>query len=366
MSILPYPSKQSVEVDVRRSCDLVEAPVRKAVRKIEGVFRSSWSAQIADYSYFHRHWMGDIIVLIGSSTAGKTSIIKSLRQIEPDRIEEGIDLRCDANALHFYRNECPNEVAVLEKVMDPLYIPKAVRCKELVWKTEVLDSEKNEIEAALQQMKSRMDARTEEEIQTYFPNPEMPMWDAALELAQRGKRVIFDTFRPGGFIEHMDLRDFDGPCRVVLVYCPFHILSYRMEERNQQAVKSGELSNQRVGAYPFIQFSDYFTQRKEGQRALETITREQAIKAFDSHFDKEIPFLRNEGHTDEEILLGKKRNRQILLDQLGFKESLDRVEIAPRDPHLYHRILNTSKLKPEESAKILHAEVVESIKIFYP
>lgn len=254
----------------------------------------------------------------------------------------------------FSKYSCPDEVAVLERVMDPLSIPKAVRSKERIWKTEVPDLEKQEIEAALQRMKSRMGALTEEENRTYFPNLEPPMWAGALEHARRGESVIFDTFSVDGFVKHIGLRNFDGPFRVVLVYCPFHILSSRIEKRNEEAMQSGLLSNQRIGAYPLMQFSDYFTQRKAGQSSFEAITRDQAIKAFDDNFDKAIPFDRSEGRTDEEILLRKETSRQLFLDQLGFKGVLDRVEIAPRDQHLYHLILNTGSLKPEESAKILH------------
>lgn len=103
MAALPDRIKPSTEVIVYHPQPLANAHIADSdvARKTDSVFRSSLRAQIADYSHFHRYWMGDIIVLIGNSTAGKTSIIQSLRQMEPDRIEDGVDLKSSADVLHF-------------------------------------------------------------------------------------------------------------------------------------------------------------------------------------------------------------------------------------------------------------------------
>src|SRR3990167_6482930 len=61
------------------------------------------------------HQMGDVVVLVGTSTAGKTSHVKALKQLEPDRVEDSIDLRMAAACLNLLKHYCPSEVAFLER-----------------------------------------------------------------------------------------------------------------------------------------------------------------------------------------------------------------------------------------------------------
>lgn len=46
--------------------------------QIHNIMNRSLKAQVYDYKYFYQYAMGDIVVLLGTSTAGKTSIIKAL------------------------------------------------------------------------------------------------------------------------------------------------------------------------------------------------------------------------------------------------------------------------------------------------
>ena len=41
---------------------------------------SSIKAHLSDYSHFHKYWMGDVVVLVGTSTAGKTSDLAGIEQ----------------------------------------------------------------------------------------------------------------------------------------------------------------------------------------------------------------------------------------------------------------------------------------------
>lgn len=334
-------------------------PIAPRLQVMHAVFmEKSFKAQIADYRYFHRHWMGDIIVLVGTSTAGKTSIIKALKQMEPDRVEDGGDLRQDVAAVKHFRNNFPEEVAMLEKVMDSLDIIKAVFSPSRSWKLGVSHQEKMESEVAIQRIQALVDSESTEEIEalSVFHNLDQQMFDDAFERSRQGGSTIFDVLYVEEVTSHAQMRNFDGPMRVVSVYCPFYLLSSRMERRNKEARESGNLMNQRVGEFPLKQFSQVYTRRNEGQRALEVITLAQATHAFNENFDQRIIDHRQRGRelrSDKEIHAEKVKFRRCFLRDLGFTANVDRVEIAPRNPHLYHLLLNSGNLTPEASAKIL-------------
>lgn len=317
----------------------------------------SFRVQIADYRHFHRNWMGDIIALAGTSTAGKSSIIKELRQLETDRIEDGLDLKMDVELLKCLKKHCPDEVGQLENLMQPLDIPNAVWTKERAWKPSVSEAEKLAAEGVIKRLKKSMDELPREEMDAIFKRLEPQMFDEAFERSRRGESVIFDVLEVEAFVHHATMRNFDGPLKVVLIYCPFHILASRMEKRNREAQESGNLSNQRIGVFPFLQFSNIYSRKKTGQRTLEVITRNQAIKAFDENFDKGTIAARLRGDplpSEEKLLIEKENTRRIFLKKLGFDEGIDRIEIAPHHEQHYHFILDSSRFTPEESAKFLH------------
>lgn len=340
-------------------------PVEQAkmsIQKIQGLFmEKSFKAQFADYQYFHRHCMGDIVVLVGTSTAGKTSIIKALRQIEPDRIEDGVDLRCDAIFLEYFKKHCPDEVAMLENVIESSDIAKAVLSPDRPWKMTASCPEKVDAEVVIQRIKKVVDSAPEAEIHALFQNREPQMFDEAFERSRRGGSIIFDVLNVDAVASHALMRNFSGPMRMVLVYCPFYMLSSRMEKRNKEAEESGNLMNQRMGEFPLVQFSQIYTRKDSSQRTLEVITRKQATKAFNENFDKGIIGARSSGKTlpsEEQILRDKAKFRQFFLTDLGFVDDLDKVEIAPRNQHFYHFFLNSGILSATESAKILHEKVL--------
>lgn len=333
--------------------------------RMQSVMDESFKAQFRDYNHFRQYGMGDIVVLVGTSTAGKTSIIQAIKQLEPNRIEDGCDLRGLAIALKVLTKYHPNEIEILRKLMKtPLDIPKAVGSKERSWKTEITSQEKIEAEEAIQRIKKTEDAfssKEKENIHRAFQNMELEMFDDAFEYSRRGGNIIFDVLNIDVLAKHVLMRNFDGPMRVVLTYCPFNVLSSRMEQRNKEAVESGELSNQRIGEFPLMQFSEIYTQKEKGQTSFERLTREQVTKAFNENFDKGTEANREtariEGRkfpSEKEILKEKAKTLADFLANLGFKDGIEVVEVAPKKQQFYHLCINSSKLLPTESAKIIH------------
>lgn len=328
----------------------------------DAVMRRSFEAQFRDYNHFHQYGMGDIVVLVGTSTAGKTSIIQAIKQLESDRLEDGADLRYYATDLKVMTKYNPSEIEILRKVMKTqLDVSKAVGSTERSWKIGVSLEEKSEAEDAIQRIKKTRDsfsAKEKEDIQNSFQNMELEMFDDAFEYSRRGGNIIFDLLNIDVLAKHVLMRNFDGPMRGVLIYCPFHVLSSRMEQRNKEAVERGELSNQRIGTFPLMQFSRMYTQKEKGQVAFERLTRKQVTKAFNENIDKGIEAARIEGRklpSAEQLAIDKKELLAEFLANLGFKEGVDVVKVAPKNQQFYNLFINSSKLLPNESAKIIHS-----------
>lgn len=115
---------------------------------------NSLQIQFQDHHYFQQYGMGDIVVLVGSSTAGKTSIIKALLQLEPNRHEDGIDLKFASLFVNNIRNYCANEISTLENAMKRTTgISSAIFSPERGWKEGITSQEKEKAEQAIATIK---------------------------------------------------------------------------------------------------------------------------------------------------------------------------------------------------------------------
>lgn len=325
--------------------------------RVQSIFADSFKAQLRDHKSFHQYFVGDIVVLVGTSTAGKTSIIKALTRMD-GRKEDGVDLRCLDIDLKALNSHNPREVQLLISVFKkPTDVALAILDGDRSWKEGVTEDQKKQAEEAIKVVKDMIDSFTPEQmknIQKLWANLELEMLDDAFEYARRGGNIIFDAMNIDALVQQALQRNFNGSMRIILTYCPFYLLTSRMEKRNQQALESGELSNQRIGTFPLIQFSELYTQKTDDQKGLERLTREQVTKAFDENFDRKVNVDRKkEGKVPSEVEIRKEKNKQCakLLHNLGFKENVDEVEIAPKHKSYYIGYIDTSRLLPEESAK---------------
>ncbi len=363
LALVPYMNRGNL---IEQSCLYVQEECLKT--RTRNVVEDSLKTQFRDYKHFHQYGMGDIVVLVGTSTAGKTSIIKALKGLEPDRLEDGCDLRYDFAHLKIMTKHNLNEVRVLGEFMkEPLDISKAVDSRERSWKTGVSLEQIGEAEEAIERIKIRTNAfslEEEEEARNSYDNVELEMFNDAFELSRSGRNVIFDALDINVFAQHVLNRDFDGPIRNILIYCPFHILSSRMEIRNKEANETGELSNQRIGEFPLTQFSELYTQKGTRQITFERLTRSQVTQTFDENYDKRVEADRKRVEADRksgkklpsdtQLLIHKKILRAECLTKLGFRNGIDEVEVAPKNQRLYHLILDSSRLPPTASAEIIH------------
>lgn len=351
LAVVPYVSRDSH----------VKAPLPQFLKIAAGIFDGSLSPELKEHHHFRKYCMGDIVVLVGTSTSGKSSIIQALTALEPNRLEDGFDLRYFTKHLDSFKKYCLSEVDVIGRALkDSIDIPKAVLYGERSWKLAVSSLQKSKAECAIAKIKSRMDSLSEEEavsVQHSFKYMEEEMFEGILERSFRGGNSIFDVSDAEPLLKYAKQRKFTAAIRVMLIYCPFSILSSRMDSRNKNAVKSGEFSNQRIGPFPLQQFSKLFGQKEQRQKSLEVITREFAIREFSDNYDKELEQAKKDGEPELPYHLqieDKRKSEEDLLKNLGFKEGLESVEIAPKKPHLYKGVINSGILKPKESAQIIH------------
>jgi hypothetical protein len=327
----------------------------------ETIVDNSFEVHISDYKYFNKYFKGDVVILVGNSTAGKTSIIKALLQRESNRIEDGSDLRSINIDLMSLKIFCPHELEVLKRVMkNDVAIPNAVFTKERLLKSDVSSQEKLEAEEAIKRIKTKYNSFSPEEksiIEAPFRNLEFKMLDDAFENSRRGRNVVLDVLDLDNLSSHLLRREFKGPIRIILTFCPFSVLTSRIEKRNREAIQNGELSNQRIGSFPLRQFSNVFGRNENGKKAFETLSRKEVTKVYLEHFDKGIEAASNDGLKDspEEILLNRQSKLQNFLNNLGFKEGEEIVDIAPNKREVYNLFLNTAILSPELSAAIISA-----------
>jgi hypothetical protein len=167
-SVVPYVNQSSA---IRQTHSNMQEDLKA---RMQNVLDDSFRAQFRDYTHFHQYGMGDIVVLAGTSTAGKTSIIKALKKLEADRLEDGGDLRSEDISLKVMTKYNPSEIEILSKLMkSPLDIPKAVGSKERSWKTGITPQEKIEGEGAIQRIEKTGDSfssKEKEDIDGSFRN----------------------------------------------------------------------------------------------------------------------------------------------------------------------------------------------------
>lgn len=361
-AIVPYIGSGQVTRTVPQVKELKEnlmARIQIVVKNF--VLDSSFKTQLRDYKNFKQCGLGgDIVILIGTSTAGKTSIIKALKELEPNRLEDGGDLRNQTRPaifLKILKKYSPVDIEILSNLIeDPLdgNIADAINDKatcgvvaERLWKKGISNEEKMKGDEAIKRILVRIDSRTDEEKINQinaFENIIPEMFDDAFEHSRRGENIILDVLNIDLLAQQVLNRNFNGPLRAILTFCPFALLSSRMEERNKEALEK-EDGNDRIGVFPLEQFSELYTQKEEGQTTLEKLEREDVTKVFEKNYAEGVTAKLLKSEDKDEALA-------VFLKNLGFKEGVDEVEIAPRNQEFYHAIVDTRESTVEIAKKI--------------
>lgn len=302
---------------------------------------------------------GKIYCLIGTSTAGKTSIIQSLKTSHPKWNELGLDLEVCSYIADLIKLHMKDEYDEILKAVDHDNIFIAVFCDQVIFKENVSSKTKEEATASIEAVK-----KMKRKIDDHFSSDEteVRVFDKAISLSLEGKDSIFDPFNMDLFIQHLMGMHFCAPVRIGLVYCPLKTLLQRCLTRNERAVKEGNRSNMRPPMMLLFQFVEKYKgliDPKEDQ-VLEVLSLKDFEETFEKAFTEEIQFFEKEAsQSDEKDLMlkeldnfkkDKSKTKKELMEQIGFADSsIKKVFIVSRFKD-YHHLFNTKIMKPQKTS----------------
>lgn len=328
------------------------------------VVKYSFKLQVIEYQLFASRLA---IVLVGTSTAGKTSLIKAVRHKQPHLFEAGIDKAIEQLVMKKIQSNCLDEwkmiQAKLKSYKNNLCLINAIFKPQIsfLYREDLLPEDKIEVVQAANKIRKTLNV-TIEEIEALL------MKDIFNEYS-RGRSIIFDVTRIEGVFMQCIANRLCMRLKIVLVYCPFHTLSERMKERNEKAEKNQDFDELRIGTFPFFQFAKLFGPKMDrNEIVLETLSREVVVADFKTHFDECVRNIRKDPFrfTDwletlqntykevhgEKDLIEKEESiqRENLLKSLGFKsEEIKFVEITTR-MKFYHHLVDNSQLSATKAA----------------
>jgi len=291
------------------------APVKSPQEIIyEQEMQKTWAAMRAS-TRLQRFGRGEIILLYGISSAGKTSICNSLGRTCSEWSFESLDKSIDTHLVMLLQTLFPKEcrrvrrafsnddiIAVIfegkgqfRKSASALMQKKAMAaCLHIKKQGELIDG-------------SLRVGQVKEE-----------MYERAFLRSQLGHPVVIDATRIQDFVTYKGKCLFNCPIRYVMLHCPFSIISKRMARRNREAELKGDSSNTRYGTHSFFQFAKlYRVATKTTETIIERVSRETVQKSFDFNFDEDArKFPPEVSALEHEIKRASdKRN---LLEKLGF------------------------------------------------
>jgi hypothetical protein len=339
----------------------------------------SFESQVADHQHFSDSWIGSVVVLDGGSTAGKSSIVNALLQLDSGMHEEGSDLT-GANFIYEFMATNLEQFAVSKKDWQHLHsvlearpnnwhIHEAVAIEKGADPSTYGFKEGTSVEDQERAIKTAL--KLHGPVSAFAENVPKILDDVILQKVQEnvktGTNVTLDMHDINKIIEHPIGQH--AQIKSVFVYCPFEKLSERIAERNRKAL-SGEidLSELRPGTFPLIQYAELLRPKKEGDDDLdsvETLTLGTVKEHFRATFDATIEVLKRtpEGRAQvkrieesEAGIEGKRsKEEQDLVKAFGFtKEDSDSksIELVPRKQ--YDLRIDTSMLPGSSPAERAH------------
>lgn len=318
------------------------------------LFRRSLEADRYAAEHLRRYGEGKIFVLLGHSTAGKTSIIGQLRRDSPEWVESGMDMDFPSQDADELRRKAPALYERMARAMDHADIGRAVMGHAVAWKPGISKEIREDAQAALDDARKigfdppSLDADTvrrmepvlygrmaqalehrdiaralfgheaprwksgisEEELKdaqaaleeakmkrddfplvNYEEEHERKMEETVIARAMRGESVIFDPYQEEPFLARMIEKNNFAPLKMGLAYCPFPALAERVRNRNIKAIAGGHVEDYRSPLSPLQQFCDFYKPAGPGDTVIDTLHREQVESAFESAFEQQKEFL---------------------------------------------------------------------------
>ena len=324
------------------------------------------SLEIDKYGRQHLKSYGDrgaICILMGTSSSGKTSIIRALKKEVSGLVETGIDDSADSLRAHSIRKYAPALYERMASAFTHTDISCAVFDETIRWKAGISEEVRATALRAVEEARAIKDSLpkiTDEKVHT-------ELYDHVIHESSRGSPVIFDLVNPQdvpSFLEHMLRKHYLAPLKRGLLYCPFPILAEQVRRRNEKALASGNLDDFRVPLMPLEQFCDFFRPAERGETIIDTVRRDQVEAAYASAFNQSVDFFKRQASTnprDAENLAelteagAFDRKKQEILEKLGFTDpSVVEVPLTAKYKS-YNYLFRTNVMLPPESSAINRA-----------
>jgi len=345
--IVLYDPKVASQSPLKRIAQTFQERVSQLLRR--SLEKERYAAQ-----HLKQYGEGKIFVLLGHSTAGKTSIIKQLRREQPEWIESGQDIHFPSQDADLVRSRAPELYERMAPAMEHVDIGHAVMGDVVLWKPGISKAVQADAQAALEEArkmgldtpsrdadivkdmepelykrmaqavehgdiarvlfgdrpprwKADIPPHVKEDAQKAFEEAkrkkdtfplvdytqehERKMEEEVIEHAMRGESVIFDPYDEKAFLARMIEKNNFAPLKLGLAYCPFPDLAERVAKRNINALASGRLDDYRDPLAPLEQFCDFYRPAERGETVLDTLHRSEVEQAFEHAFKQQADFL---------------------------------------------------------------------------
>jgi hypothetical protein len=293
------------------------------------------------------------IMLSGTSSAGKTSIMNALCKHQNDAVQLGIDDFFEQIALpNLIKAKLPQDYEVLRHafadhilslVCDPgASIDEILEKRPGIFREDSFPEQRALARALLaDKTEGSFCHRFKAELRNWDPTEEHFL--ALLEKFHQGKTVIFDTCSPNEFFTFLNKHGIQVEDKVnhILVYLPLQVLLERVHGRNDKAEISGNLKDKRSLTGVIGSFMDHYRPiQNRSDVKVDRIKQSDIVALFDRYA--------------EQINEENKRNRvpvtlESFLSYFGFTEGVKEVGITTKF-HIPQGILSTKQQTPSESA----------------
>lgn len=330
-------------------------PLADPERMQNAFMAQSLKTQIADYKHFTGMLGRDVVVLVGGSSAGKSSIIAALQNLDKRMVEAGCDLT-GSNAIYEFMEANHKSFGVTQSDWEHFHTVLVPRKNN--WHIHEAVAKGGGEDPANYGFKSGASAQDQKRALETAGKLQAPVdtyaryvgncaddfvLNSVLEQAMSGNNVTFDMCDFDKIAKH-PLSQFTH-VKSVFVYCPFGKLTERVAERNRKAL-TGEFdaSEIRAGAFPLMQYAELVRPKQEGdsdEEVVDTVTLEVVERDFEAAFDAGVEVLRQtpEGRIElskigaRELAANKAREKEDLLAAFGFTKSDPRdkpLQLVPR------------------------------------
>ncbi len=288
---------------------------------------------------FHTFTKGEIIYVYGSSTSGKSSLVKNFSDTFPEwKVVSTRHLK----TLYFVKKMeqiSRKEIKFLSKYFDNEEILQMIEepGQIILPKKYIMPIEKlNKLIRNIQEIQSKQ----EQLIAICHPMEALHfVYSCAFNLSRSGSKVIIDNLDVEGFYRYMILHRIHCPLFTVLVYCPPQHLLSRVTKRNKQSLNI-DRGNLRSYLRPFETFFQIYGSLENGF-PIDSICQQtflQTLKKAHTLSQKQGPELENPLST----------TTWSALEMYVRKHFKNDPQILLYSKHPYDILLNSYNLAPAE------------------